>query len=63
MSTLFSLRDSKLRVVLTITLLIVGIIGTFILDNDMHQAFAAMSAAMSVLVQVFYWSSDYDIPF
>lgn len=63
MSTLLSLNDSKLRAVLTFILLIVGIIGTIVLDDDMHQMFAAMGAIVSILVQLAYWSSDYDAPF
>ena len=59
----FSTQESKLRCVLTIILFIVSIAGAFILDNDMHQVYASSCAAVAALIQMFYWSSDYDAPF
>lgn len=62
-SSFFSTQESKLRCVLTIILFIVSIAGAFILDNDMHQTYALSCVFSAVLIQMFYWSSDYDAPF
>lgn len=59
----FSTQESKLRCVLTIILFIISIVGAFILDNDMHQVYAFSCVVIAALIQMFYWSSDYDAPF
>ena len=63
MTNFFSTQESKLRCVLTIILFIVSLVAALILDNDMHQVYALSCVFSAVLIQVFYWSSDYDAPF
>ena len=63
MTNFLSTQESKLRVVLTIALFIVSVIGTIVIQNDMHQAYAMSAAVTAVLVQALYWVSDYDAPF
>ena len=63
MNNFFSTQESKLRCILTISLFIVSVVGVFIIDNDMHQVYAFSCAAVAALIQILYWSSDYDAPF
>ena len=63
MNKFFSTQESKLRAILTMILFVVSLLGLFVLDNDMHQVLALSGAAIAVLLQVFYWFSDYETPF
>ena len=63
MNNFFSTQESKLRAILTMILLVVSVLGLFVMDNDMHQAYAFSGAAVAVLLQVFYCFSDYESPF
>ena len=63
MTNFFSTQESKLRCILTIILLTISVIAAFILDNDVHQVYAFSCAAVAALIQILYWSSDYNAPF
>ena len=63
MSTFFSTQESKFRFVSTCILLIVGVVGMFVLDNDLHQAISYSCAATAGLIHLLYLASDYDAPF